>query len=45
LTAIGRATAALLEFNRERALLIRSADVSVNRHPPEGDPIQSKDEK
>jgi hypothetical protein len=44
LTAIGRATAALLEFNRERALLIRAADVDVNRHPPEGDPSQSKAE-
>jgi 5-methylcytosine-specific restriction endonuclease McrA len=40
LTAIGRATVELLALNRERILRIRAADVSVNRHPPEGDPIQ-----
>jgi HNH endonuclease len=40
LTKIGRATSDLLEFNRERVLLIREADVSVNRHPPEDDPRQ-----
>jgi len=34
LTSIGRATAALLELNRERILFIRQADVLVNRHPP-----------
>jgi hypothetical protein len=33
-TAIGRATEVLLELNRERILLIRAADVAVNRHPP-----------
>lgn len=40
LTAIGRATVALLELNRERILYIRSADVSAGRHPPFNDPIQ-----
>lgn len=40
LTEIGRATVELLEFNRERVLLIREADVAVKRHPPEDDPIQ-----
>ncbi|MGH9846070.1 MAG: hypothetical protein ACREEM_45800 [Blastocatellia bacterium] len=39
-TAIGRATAQLLELKRERILRIRAADVSVHRHPPEDDPIQ-----
>lgn len=34
LTAVGRATASLLELNRERILPIRQADVAVNRHPP-----------
>lgn len=42
LTATGRATVELLELNRERVLRIRSADVSVHRHPPEGDPIQKQ---
>lgn len=37
LTSIGRATAVLLELNRERILLIRQADVAVNRHPPTED--------
>ena len=41
-TPIGRATAELLELNRERIVRIRAADVSVNRHPPEGDPIQKQ---
>lgn len=41
LTAIGRATAELLDLNRERILRIRAADTSVNRHPPQGDPIQN----
>lgn len=44
LTATGRATADLLELNRERILRIRAADVSVHRHPPEGDPIQKQAE-
>ncbi len=38
-TAIGRATISLLEMNRPRVLLIRHADLDVNRHPPGGDPI------
>lgn len=42
LTAVGRATAALLAFNRERVLLIREADIAVRRHPPEDDPIQKR---
>lgn len=45
LTAIGRATVAALELNRERVLRIRAADVSVERHPPTGDHIQSKQEE
>ena len=40
LTAIGRATEKLLDFNRDRIQLIRAADVLVNRHPPEDDPTQ-----
>lgn len=40
LTAIGRATENLMDFNRGRALRIRAADVAVNRHPPQNDPIQ-----
>jgi hypothetical protein len=40
LTAIGRATVAFLELNRERVVYIRSADVSVDRHPPVNDPVQ-----
>lgn len=39
LTAIGRATESLLNFNRERALRIREADIAVKRHPPQSDPI------
>jgi hypothetical protein len=39
-TAIGRVTVELLEFNRETILNIRSADVTVGRHPPSDDPIQ-----
>lgn len=37
LTATGRATAALLELNRERIVLIREADIAVRRHPPADD--------
>jgi hypothetical protein len=40
LTPIGRATVDLLELNRDRIQQIRSADVSVGRHPPFDDPIQ-----
>jgi hypothetical protein len=40
LTAIGRATVDLLEFNRERIQRIRMADVTAGRHPPFDDPIQ-----
>ena len=39
LTAIGRVTASLLDFNRERIIQIRSADVDIGRHPPSDDPI------
>jgi len=39
-TAIGRATIELLKLNRERILYLRSADVSVGRHPPSDDPVQ-----
>ncbi|MBS1787948.1 MAG: HNH endonuclease [Acidobacteria bacterium] len=40
LTAVGRATCELLEFNRERVIRIRRADIEVKRHPPADDPIQ-----
>lgn len=40
ITSIGRATVAALGFNRERVLNICSADVAVNRHPPDDDPVQ-----
>jgi HNH endonuclease len=38
-TAVGRATVALLELNRERISKIRRADVEVGRHPPDSDLI------
>ncbi len=44
LTAIGRATAQLLELNRERAVNIRAADVVISRHPPADDPVQQANE-
>ena len=37
LTAIGRATVAQLDLNRDRVKHIRAADVRVGRHPPPGD--------
>ena len=40
-TPIGRATVVTLDLNRERIVMIRSADLAVNRHPPKDDPIQS----
>lgn len=39
LTAVGRATANLLRFNRDRIQAIRMADMHVNRHPPPDDPV------
>ena len=42
LTSEGRATASLLEFNRNRIIEIREADVVVKRHPPEGDRVENK---
>lgn len=41
LTAIGQATVATLNLNRERVINIRAADRAINRHPPINDPIQS----
>lgn len=41
LTPTGRATAALLAFNRARIINIRAADKAISRHPPPDDPIQS----
>lgn len=41
LTPTGRATIATLELNRERVFNIRAADKEVDRHPPDGDPIQT----
>ncbi len=40
ITAIGRATISALKLNRERIIIIRSADLIVNRHPPAGDPVE-----
>lgn len=37
LTSIGRVTIRTLGLNRERLKLIRSEDVVVGRHPPQGD--------
>jgi hypothetical protein len=42
LTPTGRATVALLECNRERVILIRAADIHVDRHPPKGDSFQQE---
>ena len=42
LTAMGRATLIKLELNRERVIYIRTEDVLIGRHPPEGDPMQDK---
>lgn len=36
-TKIGQVTIELLQLNRPRILLIREADILVNRHPPEKD--------
>ena len=44
LTAIGRATIAALDLNRERVVHIRAADVLVHRHPPASDPRQRSEE-
>lgn len=41
LTPYGRATVDALELNRERALRLRAADLSVGRHPPVGDRVQT----
>jgi 5-methylcytosine-specific restriction endonuclease McrA len=40
LTPQGQATVKALQFNRERVLRLRAADISAGRHPPEGDPVQ-----
>lgn len=37
LTAIGRATIAALDLNRQRVVHIRAADIAVDRHPPLAD--------
>lgn len=41
LTPTGAATIVALDLNRERIILIRSADVEIGRHPPDIDPVQS----
>jgi hypothetical protein len=38
-TEIGKATIELLQFNRERLLVIRADDFKINRHPPKDDEI------
>ena len=40
LTPVGRATVEALQFNRERVINIRAADIAAGRHPPEEDAIQ-----
>ena len=40
LTPTGRATAAVLTFNRARIINIRAADREIRRHPPPNDPTQ-----
>jgi hypothetical protein len=40
LTEEGRATASLLDFNRNRIVEIREADAMIRRHPPEGDRVE-----
>lgn len=42
LSEIGRITIKTLDLNRARVMLIRAADLEVNRHPPEGDLIQNQ---
>jgi hypothetical protein len=44
-TAIGRATIAALDLNRERVVHLRAADVTVDRHPPAVDPRQQPEER
>lgn len=39
LTPMGRATVEVLQMNRERAVLVREADLAVDRHPPPDDPV------
>lgn len=39
-TEIGKVTIELLEFNRERLLVIRADDFKINRHPPKADKIE-----
>ncbi len=39
LTATRRATIATLDFNRERIIHIRAADLEIGRHPPADEPI------
>jgi hypothetical protein len=36
-SAVGRATVAALDLNRERVRQIRAADAALGRHPPAGD--------
>lgn len=43
LTAIGNATIDALKLNRERILLIRAADLVVDRHPPVGDQVETNE--
>ena len=40
-TKIGESTIRLLQFNRERLLVIRNDDVKINRHPPKDDEIEN----
>lgn len=41
ISAIGRATVAVLVLNRDRVIPIRVADREIGRHPPIDDPIQT----
>ena len=41
ISAIGRATVAVLVLNRDRVIPIRVADREIGVHPPIDDPIQT----
>jgi hypothetical protein len=41
ISKVGQATIETLELNRERIIRIRSADLTIDRHPPKDDPVQS----
>lgn len=44
-TPTGRATVAALDLNRIWVVNIRATDREVGRHPPQGDPIQTSEDR